>query len=836
LAHQASTGYTTIIIDESPDSAGSARPGPVYRGATPVPVYGPQTLLVILVDFPDKPHTKTKDEIAKIFSDDLNRYFMEVSYGKISIRANVTDWMRLGNSISFYGQDISDDIDHNRDQLIWDAMRAALPKVQLAQYKHFMVLHAGYGQESSGTASDIWSSHRFGFGMNVGGAVINDVSVVPEFEAKGYDPLGVYAHEFAHSLGLPDLYDVNYKEDFLGRWDLMSKGNTNGNPAGSSPSHPSAWSKIKLGWITQIYRVPDGARAGTVLAPQEVLTNKYQAIVLPVGEDRYYLVEARDLIGYDRALPSAGVLITYVDEQRINGIVRVVNSKPTLRGLNDAPLQVGQSFNDTRNNIYLKVYSQNATGYGILVDRRGPLPDLTVQSVNLSPSAPKPKQKVTITVVVRNHGSSESAPTALDLEMDGRLLGRLPISSLKPGQSATLSIGWNATGGTHRLKVLADSLGKIEELDRSNNEYLLKFGVGFTLTLSLDTVLTVQIPGNATLSIDGIPASVDQSGSVQVAVPEGEHTIQAPRSIRLGNMSQLYFDSWSDGDKSNVKRVNLSDDLSLSVRYRLQNLLSVVNGQGCVRGEGWYDSTVTANLTVSVTCRVQEKGSRLLFAGWEGDVWLAEGNASIPMDTPHQLRANWKTQYYVDVVSPGGAGSGWYESGSRATVSVTSPIYIDENTRHLFVEWKGYGSSTNLVLAVDGPKRLEAIWRPQNKIYFKIDGVPPEKFVTFKVNGKQYNVSTPLPASDWFDSGQKISFTVSPAEMKGLWSMFQLKEFQDSSGRKVQPEMTVSGPTTITAIYVKRLCFLGLCFHAGWTSGSLFDEPSSPAQRMAKSS
>lgn len=822
--HVDRVAHTVIILGDDEASAGSSRPGPAYPGAIPSPVSGLQTVLVILVDFPDKPHTKTRDEINRIFSVDLNRYYQEVSYGKISIRANATDWIRLTNSLSFYGQDIGDDIDHNRDNLIWDAIRAAQARVNFAQYRHAMILHSGYGQESSGVSSDLWSSHRFGLGMNVGATIINDVSVVPEMEANGFDPFGVYAHEFGHGLGLPDLYDASYKEDFLGKWDLMAKGNVNGRPGGSSPAHPSAWSKIKLGWLTQIDRVQDGVHDNLILAPQEAVTTRFQALMLPVGSDRYYLVEARDYIGYDRALPSNGVLVTYVDDQLTNGVVKVVNSKSLLRGLNDAPFDVGQTFNDTKSHIYLKVYAHNATGYGILVDRRGQLPDLAVMGVKLTPPAPKPKQQVTIAVTVRNQGTATSPDTVLDIYLDGKSPTRLPVPTLKPSQSTTITTAWNATGGTHKLRLVVDPIGKIDELDRTNNELNIKFGVGYTVTVNLDT-LTVEIPANATIKVDGSAVNVDPSGSVQLAIPEGVHEVEAPRQILLGNQSRLIFDSWSDGERSNIKKLSLSDDLAISVKYRLQNSLTVLDGQGCVKGDGWYDATDTANITVLSPCRVQERSSRLVFAGWGGDVSMPANNASIPMDSPHELRASWKVQYYVEVLSPSSSGGGWYEKGSRATVTVNSPVYVSDDTRQVFVEWKGYSnSSSSMTVSVDGPKRLEATWKTQNKVNFKVAGLPPDKSVTFTVNGNQYSVSTPQPRSDWFDSGQRISFSVAPTEMKELWSMFQLKEFQDSSGKKLTPDLTVAGPTTVTAVYIKRLCILGLCFHSGWSSESLWNE------------
>src|SRR5256712_3836672 len=66
-------------------------------------------------------------------------------------------------------------------------------------------------------------------------------------------PLGVSVHEFGHDLGLPDLYDTDYSSDGAGIWDVMSEGAWNGAPRGSSPPMFSAWSKIRLGWLTPTF-------------------------------------------------------------------------------------------------------------------------------------------------------------------------------------------------------------------------------------------------------------------------------------------------------------------------------------------------------------------------------------------------------------------------------------------------------------------------------------------------------------------------------------------------------------------------------------------------------
>jgi immune inhibitor A len=94
----------------------------------------------------------------------------------------------------------------------------------------------------------------------------------------------VFAHEYGHDLGLPDLYDY-YGENGTGFWTLMSSGSwidKGKNTIGNKPSHMGAWEKFQLGWLN--YEV---ARAGQKsehkLGPMEFNTKQAQGVfvILP---------------------------------------------------------------------------------------------------------------------------------------------------------------------------------------------------------------------------------------------------------------------------------------------------------------------------------------------------------------------------------------------------------------------------------------------------------------------------------------------------------------------------------------------------------------------------
>jgi immune inhibitor A len=80
---------------------------------------------------------------------------------------------------------------------------------------------------------------------------VGDYTIQPENGG-----LSVYAHEYTHDLGLPDLYDTSGNtggaENSVGFWSLMSqsRGTNPGDPGiGDQPMPLGAWDKYQLGWL-----------------------------------------------------------------------------------------------------------------------------------------------------------------------------------------------------------------------------------------------------------------------------------------------------------------------------------------------------------------------------------------------------------------------------------------------------------------------------------------------------------------------------------------------------------------------------------------------------------
>jgi len=125
----------------------------------------------------------------------------------------------------------------------------------------------------------------------------------------------------------------------------------------------------------------------TLVDPTEISSNNVHAIKVPVGDSQnstqYYLVEVRKQIGFDAALPGAGVLITFVNEHLSIGKVQLINGDPGVADLTDAVWQLDQTFTESRYNLTITVSHQTGSSYEITVARgTSPAPTIGLDSNN----------------------------------------------------------------------------------------------------------------------------------------------------------------------------------------------------------------------------------------------------------------------------------------------------------------------------------------------------------------------------------------------------------------------------------------------------------------------
>ncbi|MEV6166253.1 immune inhibitor A domain-containing protein [Streptomyces sp. NPDC052052] len=269
-------------------------------------------------------------------TNSLKTYYEKTSSGRYSVDGEVSDWVKVPYNEARYGSNYcgatncSNAWDMIRDGVnAWTADQKAKGrtteqiKTDLAQYDqwdrydydndgdfnepdgyidHFQIVHAGEDESAGGGVQGtdaIWAHRWYAYGTNVGatgpaenkagGTEIGDTGLwVGDYTAQPENGgLGVFAHEYAHDLGLPDLYDTtNRAENSVGFWSLMSAGSwlgTGKDEIGDMPGDMTAWDKLQLGWLN--YAEAKAATKSThKLGVSEYNTKDKQALVVTLPD------------------------------------------------------------------------------------------------------------------------------------------------------------------------------------------------------------------------------------------------------------------------------------------------------------------------------------------------------------------------------------------------------------------------------------------------------------------------------------------------------------------------------------------------------------------------
>jgi hypothetical protein len=157
---------------------------------------------------------------------------------------------------------------------------------------------------------------------------------------------------------------------------------------------------------------------------------------------------------------------------------------------------------------------------------------------------------------------------------------------------------------------------------------------------------------------------------------------------------------------------------SYSFSYQTQYQLTISTGPpgiAQVGNGGWFNAGASAQTGQAPQLVPGSTGVQYVFINWVVDGAAQSGTQiSVPMTGPHNATAEYKTQYLLTVKSPNGLGNpqggGYYDAGSTAQFSVTSPEgYL---IQQVFVQWQGdyTGTSPQGSITMNGPKTVNAVW------------------------------------------------------------------------------------------------------------------------------
>lgn len=369
--------------------------GPPARAADSAPTV--KRGLVVLAQFPDVRHEVSRDFVVERFTGFLNRYVQEMSWGAVSLDMAVTPgWLTLPDPVGRYRippQNLN--VDKSRVvKLIDDALSALDPGVDLAAYD-VIVLYLGARMDEYGMVGLCgypgmlgWSASghfRTRSGRVVGGGVAI-------FTSQAHP--GTLFHDVAHVLGgvrdgkrvVPCLYDHDLQsrpgpamEVFstsivnMGYWDPLS---CHMYKRELPPPGISSWTRLRLGWLPldRVHTVAPGEAAEVLLGPLEDSASQVAAIRIPLSADRYYLIENRQPLGFDKNLPGSGVLIMLADDavgecRHGQAPVKLVNADPSMPLLQGAAFDAGRlnTFLDIRNNLKVQVLGQEGGSFRLRI-------------------------------------------------------------------------------------------------------------------------------------------------------------------------------------------------------------------------------------------------------------------------------------------------------------------------------------------------------------------------------------------------------------------------------------------------------------------------------------
>ena len=303
------------------------------------PTTGTNNLLMILVNYSDTDTTFIQTDFDNYMNQtnyngtgSFRDYYIECSYGQLTVNTTVTNWVTASNTHDYYGQNDGSGYDLHPRELVYEAIQLVDASVNFADYDNdsngevdgIAVIHQGTGEETSGNANDIWSHSWALSGLYTStqrtfdGVLVDDYTIQPEMSGSTMNTIGVMCHEFGHNMGAPDFYDTDYGTgglyDGTGDWDIMASGSYNGTPSGSKPAHHNPFTKWKYyNWI-----LPSEINSTISVSMNNSVNNTDFYYYTTTTPNEYFLLENRQQIGFDSGVPGHGLIIYHVDEDYIN--------------------------------------------------------------------------------------------------------------------------------------------------------------------------------------------------------------------------------------------------------------------------------------------------------------------------------------------------------------------------------------------------------------------------------------------------------------------------------------------------------------------------------------
>ena len=314
----------------------------------PTTILGKKKAIMILVNYKDQSFQRGHNNglYQKIanqenynegnFQGSMADYFKAQSRGKFELDFDVVGPVTVSKNASYYGNNVvveNEDVDEHAAEMVIEAVNLA--KGQITDWTPYdwdedgyvdqvYVVYAGMGEADGGDDVTIWphasdlASAKDYYHDGTGPVQVGTNLYVDSYACGGelngqtgdIAGIGTMCHEYSHCLGYPDFYDTDYSGgQGMCEWDLMDGGSYNGD--GYQPAGYTSYERWFAGWETPITLEDENV---TVENMKSLQSGGESYIIYNKGNrNEYFLLENRQLDGWDASLSAAGLLILHVD-------------------------------------------------------------------------------------------------------------------------------------------------------------------------------------------------------------------------------------------------------------------------------------------------------------------------------------------------------------------------------------------------------------------------------------------------------------------------------------------------------------------------------------------
>jgi hypothetical protein len=373
--------------------------------------------------------------------------------------------------------------------------------------------------------------------------------------------------------------------------------------------------------------------------------------------------------------------------------------------------------------------------------------------------------------------------------LSGDVVGTIITIDGVPYDFTTLPVSfWWDTGSSHTYSfnlVIDDGLGKRYVLDNvtglstSPSGTIIVSGPGsvvghyktqYYLTLATNP-LGVNSPSGSGWYDSGTLASISTTAFVDI----------------IPGSSRYRFNGWSTTDMVEITNPNVSPTTVLmdkaktvTANYTIQYFVTfgqsgvgsdftgtvvTVDGVNYIRSglpvSFWWDQDSTHIFAFQSPLVVTPDAKQYLWSSTSG--LSSQQSESITLTTYGSITGNYMTQYKFSVTSPFGSpnpASGWFDSGTSVTASVTSPASGPTGTQYVCTGWTGSGSvpasgtGSSVTFTITSPSSITWAWKTQ---YYLTVRTVPSGVATIPGEG-WYDTSTSVPLSAPSVSGYNFQY------------------------------------------------------------------------------